>query len=285
MKQLVGFTGGHPISLDDLLHIQDGAVEALVSMMKGLLSNGLTIPNCILYGCGITTYPSISDIDVAAGALVLDGEICLFDGVTAFDANVAPNILVFSPVDTYAAGDPVVYANGSSHNVHRIRKAQLIDIPGPAASNQVTILADTFINIMKSNLGSVTPGWTYVSNANILNGFANNPHYASVPHGLRYKKDSAGNVHLMARLDLSTMSSWTGFTATNIYQLPVGYRPDAVEPVVSVEMYSPAGKFSTVWSVLSTGYIKLIGVDLQGISYSDIGDDAESIIEFHFQSA
>ena len=48
MKKLQLFTGGHPNSLDDYEHIQEGHIESLNAVLAGLI-----FPNvaCILTGC------------------------------------------------------------------------------------------------------------------------------------------------------------------------------------------------------------------------------------------
>ena len=81
MKQLKTFTGGHPFNLDDLIHIQDGMNEAIISLVKGLLSNGAAIPNCVLYGLEETP-AGFGNINYSAGAVIIDGEICQFEAQT-----------------------------------------------------------------------------------------------------------------------------------------------------------------------------------------------------------
>lgn len=163
MKKTLIFTGGHDLAGDDLLHTQDGLTECIMEVVKALGLEAGALPNMILSGCEFTNYPPFSIVDIAPGAVILDGEICLFEGINTLDLDVSPDVLVFTPVDTYLAGNPVLYKDASLKDVNLIRKAEILQISGAPAANQLGFTTPYlspkhFIKLAQANL-SVTEAW------------------------------------------------------------------------------------------------------------------------------
>lgn len=270
MKQLKTFTGGHPFNLDDLIHVQDGVKESIISMMKGLVSSGASVPNCILYGVVFTQYGVSSVFDISAGAIVLDGEICLFDGIIAVDLDAYPNKYVFSPLDTYPANNPVIYANATPRNVHLIRKAQMLGIPiaNTPAVNQAEMNIKRFTDILKDNLfPSANSAWRYVGNAGqppLLNGFTVGFPGNTPQQCLRFCKLINGDVRINSYLDfngVSTVASLANITYLNplvIFTLPGGFRPDSAEAFSTVSVETPDGWCSFKIRVKANGNVELM---------------------------
>ena len=162
MKQLKTFTGGHPFNLDDLIHIQDGMNEAIISLVKGLLSNGAAIPNCVLYGLEETP-AGFGNINYSAGAVIIDGEICQFEAQTINPGLIVmPSHFVIQISDSFSATNPIVYADASLKNVHLIRKAVIVISAVPTAANEIELnTRKSFIDILKTNMSS-TEAWRKV---------------------------------------------------------------------------------------------------------------------------
>jgi hypothetical protein len=223
MKQLITtHIGGHPLHLDDLEHMQNGTKESLIAIMKGLLNNGASVPNCILYGVNATVIPGTGGLvaSVTAGAVVLDGEICLFDGIGAVSLDPNPDTLVLAPLDTYLASNPVTYANGTTKNVHLVRKAQMLVISGAPASNHLVVAGmKTLIELFKDSLSG--PG-TFIPVA-----FPNYPWIDASNYFLEYRKNVFTNLlELKGRLKLQNMTTMANPSYRyNLFTLPSGYKP------------------------------------------------------------
>ncbi len=224
MKQLLTFTGGHQRTVDDLVHIQAGALESLIAIAKGLTTNGATIPNCILFGCEFTVYPPTTIADISAGALILDGEICYFPGIVGIDLDVAPDLLVFSPLDTYPATNPVGYADGSTHNVHLDRIVEILQISGSPAANQAIMAAPLFLDVLRTNLS--TPGaWRQVGTTG--NPAAPGWSWYDTSSKMYFRKNLLGNT-LEVRGEIKIInSSGIGDPPINysLWTMPAGYLP------------------------------------------------------------
>jgi hypothetical protein len=220
MKQLITtHTGGHPLHLDDLEHMQNGTKESLIAIMKGLLNNGASVPNCILYGV-IPTVIVGTLCSVTAGAVVLNGEICLIDAIASVDLDPNPDTLVIAPVDTYPASNPVTYANGTTKNVHLDRKAQYINITGAPAINQLAMVSrKTLIELFKATVSGPgafipmsNPTWAWLDAAN---------------SSLAYRKNVFTNlVEIKGKLKLQNMTTMVEPSFKyNLFTLPAGAKP------------------------------------------------------------
>jgi hypothetical protein len=222
MKQLITtHTGGHPLHLDDLEHMQNGSKESLIAIMKGLLNNGASVPNCILYGVIPTGLGGGGTlVSVTAGAVVLNGEICLIDAIAAVDVDPNPDKLVITPVDTYPATNPVTYANGTTKNVHLDRKAQYVNISGIPASNQLAFVGmKTLIELFKATLSGpgafvpvTIPTWAWLDAPN---------------SSLSYRKNVFTNLlEIKGKLKLQNLTAMAEPSYKyNLFSLPAGAKP------------------------------------------------------------
>lgn len=283
MKDLVISTGKHQFLADDFTHLSDGFKEALQMFMKGLLSNGASIPNCILYGMVKTNHLS-GDVSFTAGACVLNGEICEFDAQYIVDGTIAlPNYGVITGFDTWAAIDPITYGDGTTKNVHRNRKARVEASALPATANQLSWSGTIpqFRTIAATNLGTNTEAWRYIGAVGeipFLNGFGNG--YIDVAaDNMRYRK-SAGLCHVSGNLNFEPMGSGLTLVCT----LPVGYRPDrAIWKDVGVTV--PGGHFVARFSVALNGNLTCTPINYSaGLGIGDIasGSPYGASVEFSF---
>lgn len=269
MKSLVLYTGGHPRNVNDLAHLNEALTETLTDLMKGLISNGATIPNCILYGLQKTDVGG-GDIQFSAGAVVLNGEICQFDAQLVVDGTI-PNYGVITAVDTYAAGNPITYANGTPRNVHRIRKAHVVNQVGAPTSSQIAYLNDTrFTELLKSNLFAVnSTSWMYPGDPGqpvYQNSFNVSFPWTDKETILRFYKQLTGEVYLRGNVGLDGISTAASLGAISfasprlMFTMPAGYRPDKGGPIQEVRVHTPDGYATVVFYVYDTGNVSVIGV-------------------------
>lgn len=275
MKTLITYTGGHPITVNDFDHMQAGIREAIVNLMKALLSNGTSVPNCRLYGMVVTTYGN-GDVDITAGACVLDGEICEFDYQLIPDGTVAPGQYgVITYVDTYGPNNPVTYADASTHNVHRIRKAHVIAQNTPATSAQLdwSTSSPRFEQILKANLVGSVGVWRYVGDIGqpaYVNGFQAAGPIAGATRQLRFRKLISEEVIIEGYLDfngiasIGSFASLTPSTPLDIFTLPTGHRPDNEDTMISLPVECPAGWVTFLIRVNTDGKVQVIGAPVVG---------------------
>lgn len=275
MKTLVTFPGGHPLSVNDLDHIQAGIKEAIINLLKALLSNGTSVPNCRLYGMVVTTYGS-GDVEITAGACVLDGEICEFDYQLIPSGTLAPGQYgVITYVDTYGPNNPVTYLDASTHNVHRIRKAHVIAQNTPASSTQLDWSTNSprFEQILKANLVGATGAYRYVGAVGqpiFLNSFATGYPGATPEQELRFIKLITGEVLVEGWMffdgiaTVGSFASLTPSTPLTIFTLPSGHRPDNLDTKISLPVQSPAGWVTFEILINTNGNVEVIGAPLVG---------------------
>lgn len=117
MKKLNTFTGGHPLRLDDIAHLQDGIIDALKGVVNGLGANNQAF---VLQGC---TFPTPTTI--AAGYIYWNGEV--------YPVDAGPKPALFLGAQYYwqvqeitVAPSPVIYQDLVSHIVHVRRKMTLV---------------------------------------------------------------------------------------------------------------------------------------------------------------
>lgn len=87
--------------------------EAIVALGKGLIGDHSEFT--VLYGCINTDSP---DADISAGAIFYDGEIYL---CPAFVDATITNDIVGTITTAYDSGDPVLFSDGNSYNVHQVK--------------------------------------------------------------------------------------------------------------------------------------------------------------------
>lgn len=261
MKRLQIYTGGHPRNADDLEHMQAGMVEAITSLAKGLLSNGATIPNCVLYGINVTS-SSMGFTTYGAGAVIIDGEICQFDAQSIPDAIMSPHHYVLRTSDSYLAGNPVTYADASTKNVHLIRKAVIADIVVATAANEIEFdTRQQFVDVLKANMFNGDYSWITVgASPSYVNGFAA---YA-FPVDLRFCKLISGLCIIEGGMDFEGVASVANFvdidisTPLVIFTLPDGWRPDEGCAYQEVSVEIPAGWVSFTVKVHDNGDVALV---------------------------
>lgn len=109
-----------PIIKNTLQHIQEAfqePIDALGKMLSGQFS-GVSI----LYGC-VNSTPAGPAYTISAGAVFYNGEVYLVDAATFTPGG--GQTAVGTITTTYIASDPVLFTDGSTHDVHAIRKIVL----------------------------------------------------------------------------------------------------------------------------------------------------------------
>lgn len=113
-----------PVKSGTLVHLQLAYQEALNALALNIVGrNANQALGYILYGC--VNSGSAGSMDVSAGAIYYNGEVFLVDAFTLTVADTA----VANIATTYFAtnADPVAFTNGTSYNVHEIRKITFAD--------------------------------------------------------------------------------------------------------------------------------------------------------------
>lgn len=218
MDQIELFTGGHPRSNDDLMHLQGGVIDSFTALNKALTADSGGAPqNCILYGI---VKSGSGPVNFTAGAAILDGEICVFDAQSFSTPPIAPNDFVLTVDESYPATNPVTYADASAHNVHKIRKARMVT-KNPASLLSYELL-HTGALYLKSNLAPVLDAWhTPTVNSN----------YPNVGAPFKYKKTIDGLLVISGSCGLDDWAISLGSipdirsSCPVLFNLPAGYRP------------------------------------------------------------
>lgn len=236
--------GGHPLRLDDF-HLDQGATREAISKTLSGLTGGNP---CIIEGC-VFTNPAVNTMAWTAGYLFANDEFfflpagnIIWPGAPSSYGNVRFRVGVNS---FFTNGNPVVYANNSQQNVHEIRQARILvntvglppdnldprifrrlpeailqQMPGPAISVALSIVD------LLNRLRTETDVWHVVGNAitglgtTLLNGFTSIGQPTVPP--IAFRKDPGGWVHLRG---ITTKNTGTA-TASHIFTLPAGYRPN-----------------------------------------------------------
>jgi microcystin-dependent protein len=113
MKRLDLYTGGHPLRLDDITHLQSGIIDVLKGICDGI---GLGVGTYILSGCNITD--SGTQTTVSPGYIYHNGIIYPFDGITYNNA-ITPGFIRYWFIEQQVLSpSPVTYQDGNTQNVH-----------------------------------------------------------------------------------------------------------------------------------------------------------------------
>lgn len=99
------------------VHLQEAFQEpiyALGRMLAGQFS-GVTV----LYGC-VNSTPGSGTFTISAGAVFYNDEVYLVDAATLTPGG--GQVVIGTITTTYIASDPLLFTDGSSHDVHEIRK-------------------------------------------------------------------------------------------------------------------------------------------------------------------
>lgn len=119
MKKLNTFTGGHPLRLDDIAHLQDGVIDALKGVVNGLGANN---QNLILQGCVTSGFAPIS---LSAGYIYFNGEVYPVDAQTLPILAIGQSYY-FTVEEVVVSPSPVTYQDSSSKNVHVRRRMKVV---------------------------------------------------------------------------------------------------------------------------------------------------------------
>ncbi len=228
MKYLDIITGGHPNSLNDLIHLQEGVKESLEAWIKGLAVDASNAPqNCILWGLD-EDFVGGNRI-IKEGAVLLSGEICIFPEHNLGNAVLPPSYnIVISRATSYHVDDPVIYATSVSHSPHVI-------VTGTAAWTNAAVQPDQMIYNVHT-----TPRLAGLIRTNVLNiddwhtvGATNEPPFAANYSAtfIKFKKSVSDNV--LIAVNALDMSHWATLlslpdihlSTEEVFTLPSGYRP------------------------------------------------------------
>lgn len=136
MKKIVGYDGGHPLSIDDLLYLQNIIADGFTQLSK------IWGDYFVLSGCQRTdttqtiTFPGfppsvIPAYQFAPGYVCIAGEICQFPGQIIFQQDYDTANFVINEANDGAA---VVYEDGTLRNIYKNRTASIaggtMGVPG-----------------------------------------------------------------------------------------------------------------------------------------------------------
>lgn len=163
------------------IHYNDMITEAVQSLAKMAMPNVNTTDFYVLYGCVNSASPNAN---VSAGAIYFNGEIYLCD---VFVDGTISNDIVGTITTTYAAGDPVLFTDNNTYNVHQIKKIVWSDAVsgtgsvdfadlkrGQALTKNSVIREETFtitttaITTANTNQMTITPSATHNSDKMVI---------------------------------------------------------------------------------------------------------------------
>jgi hypothetical protein len=156
-----------PVKQGTLDHLQSAYTEILASLYLAINNNFI---GGTLWGCKLTQ--AGSNWSITAGAVYNNGEIYLCDaasGTLGVGESIFGNLTTTNL--TAANADPVQFSNGSSYNVHEIRKFVWVSgTTGSIAFASLKTRTGTFANIsysaayLTANVGT----WTVGSSADFI---------------------------------------------------------------------------------------------------------------------
>lgn len=142
--------GGHRLYKEDFDFLQAALVEAITGLGSAFGTN------CILSGCQLSIDGAGPGWLLTQGYVVLGGEIFKVEPATYASE---PTVPVWVLVESNDAIDPILYADGSSYNVHNIRKATVEHFTGqPTISGYTTARID-----YGNNLRTLTPVSSWIA--------------------------------------------------------------------------------------------------------------------------
>jgi len=123
MKKLTIYTGGHPDSADDLIHLQ----EAFTEGFQGVFSAFLDLDkNYILKGCEVSVDANNQVYSVTEGYIFYRNEVFKVNAQSIYFEQSEAVELGWRVQTTYRDGNPVVYASGIFNNPHEIRTLEFV---------------------------------------------------------------------------------------------------------------------------------------------------------------
>ncbi|MDQ3072052.1 MAG: hypothetical protein M3Q97_02130 [Bacteroidota bacterium] len=124
MKKLLIPNGGHQFfPNDDLTHLNESVMDLskVFSELFADVSGGFD--KYYLKEAEVSIVGNVYSID--AGAMIFDGEVCLYDAQNVDVTGLINPVVVWEEVVTYRASNPLTYANATQQSPHAIRKVRL----------------------------------------------------------------------------------------------------------------------------------------------------------------
>jgi microcystin-dependent protein len=126
MKINVFYQGGHPLRLDDLLHLQNGVEDNVANWAK---AQGAVNDNFILHGAEVAL--NSGNWETTEGAIVLNGEILPHEAQVL--AEVPGELTYWEVEETFTGINPRTYEDTTTNNVNAVRVAKLNQAVTPPA--------------------------------------------------------------------------------------------------------------------------------------------------------
>ena len=130
-------------------HMQQGYSEALNSLLLGAMGSYTTGDIIILQGC-VFTGADPGARTISAGSIYYNGEI--YQVPSASFTTTGSQIPLWTKVTSYQAGDPLLFTDGATHNVHYINT--FVVVAGlPGGSGTTGYIADYNATTVKNIIG------------------------------------------------------------------------------------------------------------------------------------
>lgn len=204
-------------------HYVESILESTSSIIKGILANYTTGNIVIINGCAVT-FNGGGTSTITAGAVYYNGEIYQVD---AASIATPANTLVWGIVTTYRAGDPIVWSDGVSRNLHSVLKMSLTNaVTGTGLADYNAAIV---INLMYNNWSTLT----------LLNSYTGNVYYRNTPFGFQM----------------------TGVISTHtVTSIIVGNVPAAFRPITQKQFIANSTSIGTAYIgvLMTNGDIQLV---------------------------
>jgi microcystin-dependent protein len=140
MKNFQGFTGGHPLALDDGLFLQDAYKESILALARSFLPASIT--TAFLQGCVIT--PGSGETSISDGWMMIDGEIYRVPAKTVEVTGLSnlKLVLITDSPDGYDA--TVTYESAGTKEIYRETIVDFRTTDDPDGDGSPIVL-DTYI--------------------------------------------------------------------------------------------------------------------------------------------
>jgi hypothetical protein len=320
MRKLKLSTGLHQYTVADLEHLSDMVVEVggffgdvftdATTDGKAVIISGfdLFFPTSSTQAPG---WPGSGWLAYRKGTVIINGELLPFESGFIYWADVVFNIYVpyLTITETYRTDNPIVYGNGTSQNVHAIRKA-VIGFQASATGSTpstTTFPANSFkltedplttqvmygMDVLRSRLkervgaGAWQSVGITVGAANWVNAFKNGTHNTSTLQNVRYVKDLAESIWVQGYLNLECVSTLWGANLLaggykTIFRMPANMRP-ALRQEYSIGIQTWDGWVTGLYTIDIDGWVKLQFTTQQaGVTNTSFDSDTDCEIKFHY---
>lgn len=238
----------YPPSKKGLDFLQQSYQEVLAYVSQAFIGNTpSTTVGYVLYGC-VKTSLGGSNYSLTAGAIYFNGEVYAVDAIASIAIATAPIMTITTTNDPTA--DPTIFTDGSSKNVHNIRKMVLSN--GTLGTGTLDYEDLIFLN----------DDWHYI-------GATGEPAFQNswVNNG-----GSRGDVAFKRTLDKFVYfcgAMQGGSDATVAFTLPAGYRPSATVDTVALGFSAVVGTSNRV-TVSTAGDVTIYWSSLGNTSLENI---------------